>query len=349
MAAEELTLTDIRAAHRRIRDYIHETPVFTSATLNAAHGARLFFKCENLQKTGAFKARGASNAVLMLEPEHAARGVVTHSSGNHAAALARAASLRKIEAHIVMPRTAPQAKQAAVRRYGGHVVFCEPTQVAREAAAAELQARTGATLVHPYNDVRVMAGQGTTALEFLRQVPELDAIICPLGGGGHLSGIAVAAKALKPAIRIIGAEPAGADDAARSLAAGRITPCATPRSIADGLLATLGERCFPLIRRHVDEIVTVEEVAIVEAMRTLWQVMKLVVEPSGAVGLAAVPRALAHFGRAGDSAGSAAGHADPARTAAAGTRAPHVGVVLSGGNLDLDRLPWQESPRGRCT
>lgn len=323
MAAEELTLADIRAAQRRIRDYIHETPVFTSATLDAAYGARLFFKCENLQKTGAFKARGASNAVLLLDPQQAACGVVTHSSGNHAAALARAASLRGIEAHIVMPRTAPQAKQRGVRRYGGSIVFCEPAQAAREAAEAELQARTGASLVHPYNDVRVMAGQGTTGLEFLRQVPELDAIICPLGGGGHLSGIAVAAKALQPAIRVIGAEPTGADDTARSLAAGRITPCAAPGSIADGLLATVGEKCFALIQRYVDEVFTVDESTIIEAMRTLWLVMKVVVEPSGAVGFAAVSRALAHFGRAGGGV-------------------PRIGVVLSGGNLDLDQLPWQE-------
>ena len=313
-----LTLAMIRAAEARIADKIHLTPVMRSDTFDAASGQRLFFKCENLQKTGAFKARGAANAVFSLTDAEARGGVVTHSSGNHAGALARAAALRGIAAHIVMPHTAPRAKQAAVRRYGGEVLLCEPTLAAREAAARNLQAQTGAVLVHPYNDLRVMAGQGTTALEFLDQVPDLDMIICPVGGGGHLAGIAVAAKALNPRVRVIGAEPAGADDAARSLQSGRIVPSVSPKSIADGLLSSLGELGFAEIQRHVEDIITVSDAQIVAGMRSIWEVMKLVVEPSGAVGFAAA-----------------------LQIAPRGQRL-NIGVVLTGGNLDLDHLPWQE-------
>lgn len=320
MERSSLTLATIVDAHRRICGHIHETAVMTSSVLDREFGGRLFFKCENLQKTGSFKVRGATNAVLQLDAGQAMRGVLTHSSGNHAAALARAAALRGIAAHIVMPRTAPRSKQAAVERLGGRITLCEPTQRARETAAAQLQERTGATMVHPYDDLMVMAGQGTTALELLRQVPDLEAIICPVGGGGHLSGIAVAAKSLNPAIRVIGAEPTGADDTARSIAAGRIVACDHPRSIADGLLATVGRQCFSLIRQNVDEIVEVDDAAIIDAMRKLWQVMKLLVEPSGAIGLAAALMVAARLA--------------PART----------GVVLSGGNMDLDRLPWQAPP-----
>ncbi|HEY2464264.1 MAG TPA: pyridoxal-phosphate dependent enzyme [Steroidobacteraceae bacterium] len=312
-----LTMQSIREAHARIRDKIHRTPVMTSEVLDGMAGNRLFFKCENLQKVGAFKARGATNAVFLLTDAEAAKGVVTHSSGNHAAALARAARLRGIPAYIVMPSNSPQAKQAAVRRYGGDVVLCEPTLAARESTARQVMERTGAVFIHPYDDLRVMAGQGTTAIELLEDVPGLDMILCPVGGGGQLSGIAVAAKAIKPAVRVIGVEPVGADDAARSLKAGKIIPMLEPRTIADGLKTSLGQRPFAEIMRLVDDIVTVREESIVQAMRQVWEVMKLLVEPSGAVSYAAVVEG---------------------RIAASGAS---IGIVLSGGNLDLNRLPWQ--------
>jgi threonine dehydratase len=312
-----LTMQSIREAHARIRDKIHRTPVMTSEVLDGMAGNRLYFKCENLQKVGAFKARGATNAVFLLTDAEAAKGVVTHSSGNHAAALARAARLRGIPAYIVMPSNSPQAKQAAVRRYGGDVVLCEPTLAARESTARQVMERTGAAFIHPYDDLRVMAGQGTTAIELLEDVPGLDVILCPVGGGGQLSGIAVAAKDIKPALRVIGVEPAGADDAARSLKAGHIIPMLEPRTIADGLKTSLGQRPFAEIMRLVDDIVTVREESIVQAMRQIWEVMKLLVEPSGAVSYAAVVEG---------------------RIAASGS---NIGIILSGGNLDLNRLPWQ--------
>ena len=312
-----LTMQSIREAHARIRDKIHRTPVMTSEVLDGLAGNRLYFKCENLQKVGAFKARGATNAVFLLTDAEAAKGVVTHSSGNHAAALARAARLRGIPAYIVMPSNSPQAKQAAVRRYGGDVVLCEPTLAARESTARQVMERTGAVFIHPYDDLRVMAGQGTTAIELLEDVPGLDVILCPVGGGGQISGIAVAAKDIKPEVRVIGVEPAGADDAARSLKAGHIIPMLEPRTIADGLKTSLGQRPFAEIMRLVDDIVTVREESIVQAMRQVWEVMKLIVEPSGAVSYAAVVEG---------------------RIAASGAK---IGIILSGGNLDLNRLPWQ--------
>ncbi|MEA3172669.1 MAG: threonine dehydratase [Gammaproteobacteria bacterium] len=312
-----LTLDAIRAAHERIRDKIHRTPIMTSETLDSLAGSRLFFKCENLQKVGAFKARGATNAVLLLSAAEAASGVVTHSSGNHAAALARAAKLRGIPAYIVMPSNSPQAKQASVRRYGGEIILCEPTLAAREATAREVMQRTGASFIHPYDNLHVMAGQGTTAIELLEDVPDLDAILCPVGGGGQLSGIAVAAKAIRPEIRVIGVEPAAADDAARSLKAGRILPAGTPVTIADGLKTSLGEKPFAEIQRLVDDIVTVREASIVQAMRLIWEVLKIIVEPSGAVSYAGVVEG--SFKSPG----------------------ARVGIILSGGNLDLERLPWQ--------
>jgi threonine dehydratase len=314
-----LTLALIREAHARIRDKIHRTPVMTSETLDRLTGYRLYFKCENLQKVGAFKARGATNAVLLLTDEEAARGVVTHSSGNHAAALARAAGLRGIPAYIVMPNNAPAAKQAAVRRYGGEIVLCEPTLAARESTAREVMAKTGAAFIHPYDDLRVMAGQGTSAIELLEDVPDLDMIFCPVGGGGQLSGIAVAAKGLKPDIRIIGVEPAGADDAARSLKAGHIIPVTNPKTIADGLKTSLGGKPFAEIVRLVDDIVTVQEESIVRAMRLIWEVLKIIVEPSGAVAFAALIE----------------------ERSTPGGEAVRIGIILSGGNLDLDRMPWQ--------
>jgi threonine dehydratase len=313
-----LTLADIRAAHTRIADKIHRTPVLTSATLDALCGGSLFFKCENFQKIGAFKARGAANAVFSLTEAEAAGGVATHSSGNHAAALARAARLRGIPAHIVMPSNAPKAKVESVRRNGGQIIFCEPTVAAREAACAKVIAETGARLVHPYNDYAVMAGQGTATLELLEQAPNLDLVIAPVGGGGLLSGTAVAAKGAQPGIRVIAAEPAAADDAARSLAAGHIIPLDKTTTIADGLRTSLGERNFPLIREHVDAIVTVSEESIVAAMRRIWEVLKIIVEPSCAVPYAAIMEQ---------------------KIDVTGKR---VGLILTGGNVDLDALPWMK-------
>jgi len=317
-----LTIEAIRAAHDRIRDKIHRTPLMTSEVLDRSSRMRLFFKCENLQKAGAFKARGATNAVYMLGSQEAARGVVTHSSGNHAAALARAARLRGIPAYIVMPENAPLAKQSAVRRYGGLIELCESTLAARESTAREVVRRTGAAFIHPYDDLRVMAGQGTSAIEILEDVPALDAILCPVGGGGNLSGIAVAAKSIKPSIRVIGVEPAGADDAARSFRAGRIEPLGQPLTIADGLRTSLGQKPFAEILRYVDDIVTVSEASIVDAMRAIWEVLKIIVEPSGAVAYSAIVQ------NSGLNLG---------------TSQPRVAILLTGGNLDLEHLPWQKS------
>jgi threonine dehydratase len=313
-------LDAIRAAHARIAPHVHRTPVMSSRSLDAqcpGGQARLFFKCENFQKVGAFKARGAANAVFSLADDEARRGVVTHSSGNHGAALAYAASRRGIPAWIVMPDNAPAIKQANVRGFGGTIRYCAPTVSAREAACAAVQAETGATLVHPYNDWRVIAGQGTAALELLDEVPELDALIAPCGGGGLLSGIAIAAKALRPTIRVFGAEPSGADDACRSLAAGHIVPQDDPRTIADGLRTSLGDKTFAVLSRLVDGIGTATEEGIVRAMRMTWERMKIIIEPSSAVPLACLLEGT---------------------IAAGGAR---IGIVLTGGNVDLDHLPWQ--------
>ncbi len=309
-------LETIRAAHRRIAPHIHRTPVMTSASLDAMTRAQLYFKCENLQRTGSFKIRGATNAVFSLRPEEARRGVVTHSSGNHAAAVALAAHWRGIRAWIVMPSNAPEAKRKAVEAYGGEITFCEPNLAARETTAAEIIRQTGAVLVHPFDDDRIIAGQATAAAEFLEDVPDLHFILAPVSGGGLLSGTAIAAKSLRPAIRVFGCEPKNADDAYRSLAAGRIEPMENPSTIADGLRASLAERTFAILRRHVDQIVLVTEEEIVAAMRLVWERMKLVIEPSAAV--AAAPL-LAH------------------KLSVEGKK---VGVILSGGNLDLVRLPF---------
>jgi len=319
-----LDLAAIRDAHERIRPHVTRTPVLAGGALDAACGGRLFFKCDNLQQGGAFKARGAANAVFSLSPAEAARGVATHSSGNHAAALARAAQRRGIPAHIVMPRNAARPKVRLVEAYGGHLTFCEPTQEARERTCAALLAETGANLVHPFEDERVMAGQGTAAVEFLEELPDLDVVLCPVGGGGLLAGTAVAVRALRPAARVIGTEPAGADDAARSFHGTTRVPMTDPRTIADGLRTTIGEPNLALARRHVDDLVTVSEAGIIAAMRLLWESLRVVVEPSAAVPYAAVLEG---------------------RVAAAGRR---VGIILSGGNVDLDApLPWtraQPSP-----
>jgi threonine dehydratase len=309
-------LDALRAAAERIAPHVHRTPVLTSRLLDAHCRCELFFKAENLQRIGAFKARGATNAVFSLSEAQARRGVATHSSGNHGAALAMAAGLRGIPAHIVMPGNAPAVKRAAVAGYGARVIECEPTLEAREGTLAEVVDRTGAHVVHPYDDPRVIAGQGTTGLEILQQVEAPDVVLVPVGGGGLLGGIALAVKSLAPQVEVMAVEPAGADDAFRSFGLGRIVPQTDPRTIADGLLTSLGQRNFALIQRYVDTMVTVEEESIIEAMKLQWSRLKTVVEPSGAVTFAGV---LEH----------------PERF-----RGRRVAAVISGGNVDLDRLPW---------
>jgi threonine dehydratase/serine racemase len=311
-------LADIQAAAERIARLAHRTPVMTCATLDLLAGRSLFFKCEHLQKAGAFKFRGACNAVRKLLAEIAARGVVTHSSGNHAQALALAAKLRGIPAHVVMPRTASPVKRRAVEEYGGHVVECEPTLAARETTAAAVQAETGATMIPPYNHPDVIAGQGTAALELLEQVSALDAIIAPVGGGGLLAGTALAAAALAPSVRVFAAEPAGADDAARSKTTGQLIPQTGPRTIADGLLTSLGDLTWPVLRDRVERVLTVTDDEIIAAMRLAWERAKLLIEPSAAVALAAA--------------------LSPAFRTLDGPR--RVGIILSGGNVNLDALPW---------
>jgi threonine dehydratase len=308
----------IRAAHQRIRAHIHRTPVLTSERLNEASpaAAGLFFKCENFQKIGAFKARGATNAVFALDDATARRGVATHSSGNHGAAVARAAKLRGIPAHIVMPSNSAKVKIRAVEDYGAHVVFCEPTEEAREVTCAEVIKKTGATLIHSFENEEVIAGQGTAAVELLEDVSDLDVVMCPVGGGGLLSGTAIAAKLMRPKIKVIAVEPANADDAAQSFRAGRRIVTEKKFTIADGLRTNVGEPNFAIIQRYVDDIVTVSEEAIVSAMRTMWETMKIVIEPSAAVPYAAVQE----------------GKIDVADN--------RVGIILTGGNVDLDALPW---------
>jgi threonine dehydratase/serine racemase len=311
-------LAAVRAAADRIRGVVHRTPVLTCATLDRLAGRQLFFKCENLQKGGAFKYRGATNAVRRLTDAEAAHGVVTHSSGNHAQALALAARVRGIPAYVVMPRTAPAVKRDAVEGYGGRVTSCEPNLAAREEAAARLVAETGATLIPPFDHPDVIAGQGTVALELLEDVPDLDALIACVGGGGLLAGCAVAAHELKPGIRVFGAEPLGADDAARSKAAGEWVPQTAPNTIADGLLTSTGQLTWPIIRDRVERVFTVTDDEIRGAMRLVWERMKLIVEPSGAVG-AAVALGAAFRELPG---------------------AKRVGIVFSGGNVSLDKLYW---------
>ena len=316
------TLALVHEARERIGEHVRCTPVLTSQTLDERADARLYFKCENFQRAGVFKSRGAFNAVLSLGDSAARLGVVTSSSGNQAAALSLAARTRGIPAYIAMPKIAPQSKIAAVQRYGGHIVWVEgkgevPTSEEYEATAERIRAETGAAPVHPYNDPRTIAGQGTCTLEFLEQQADLELLFAPVGGGGLLSGTALAAKSLRPALRVIGCEPQTVDDAQQSLRLGRIVPQLQPqRTIADGLRTSLGDLTFSLISRYVDEIVTVSEESIVSAMRLAWETLKIVIEPSSAVPLAAVLE----------------GRVPISRKA--------VGIILSGGNVDLDRLPW---------
>ena len=316
------TLQDMRAAQDRIGPYVHRTPVLTSQYLDDLTGAELFFKCENLQKAGAFKARGASNAVFGLTAEQARRGVATHSSGNHGTCLSYAAGRRGIPCTVVMPHTAPQAKKDAVRGYGGIVVECEPSTTSREAVFAEVVANTGAEFVHPYNDPRVIAGQGTCSAEMIEQVENLDAVIAPIGGGGMISGTCLALSNLAPQIRIYAAEPRNADDAYRSFKAGHIIADDAPVTIADGLKVPLKDLTWHFVSTHVTDILTASEHEIVAAMKIMWKRMKIVIEPSSAVPLAVILKNKDIF---------------------AGQR---VGVVITGGNVDLDLLPWQRPEFG---
>ena len=310
------TFSDIEKAHDRIRPYIHKTPVLSSKSINEMVGANLFFKCENLQKVGAFKFRGACNSVFALTDEEAKNGVCTHSSGNHAAALALAARMRGIPAYIVMPENAPEIKKIAVAGYGAQITYCTPTLEARESTLKKVAEATGATEIHPYNYFNVICGQGTAAKELIEEIGTLDIVMAPVGGGGLLSGTALSAKALLPKALVIAAEPAGADDAFRSFYSGELQPSVAPKTIADGLLTSLGSLTFPIILNQVDQIVTVSEEKIVEAMRMIWERMKIIIEPSSAVPLAAILENKVDV------------------------KGKTVGIILSGGNVDLGKLPF---------
>lgn len=310
------SIEDVRAAHERIKPYIHQTPVLTSTYLNNLTGAELFFKCENFQKAGAFKVRGACNAVFGLTDEEAAKGVATHSSGNHALSLSYAAGRRGIPCTVVMPRTAPQAKKDAVRGYGGVIVECEPSTSSREATFAEVVAKSGAEFVHPYNDIRVITGQATCSLELMQQVPDLDAMVAPIGGGGMVSGTCLTLSNLAPNVNIYAAEPEQADDAYRSFKAGHIIADDSPNTVADGLKVPLKENTWHFVSHHVTDIQTASEEEIIAAMKLTWQRMKIVIEASCAVPLAVILK-----------------NPDVYRN-------KRVGVIITGGNVDMDSLPW---------
>lgn len=310
------TLTDIKKAAKRIKPYIHRTPLLTNKSINKLLDAELYFKCENLQKVGAFKFRGAVNAVLSLSNEEAQKGVATHSSGNHAAALTLAARQRGIKAYIVMPRTAPAVKKRAVEEYGAEIVFCEPAYQSREKHLEEVIHQTQAIFIHPYNDLRIICGQATACLEMLEEKENLDLIIAPVGGGGLLSGTALSAAYISPSTSVVGSEPEGADDAFRSLQKGEIIPSLNPKTIADGLLTSLGTLTYPIIVKYVKRILTTNDDLIVFAMRLIWERMKLIVEPSAAVALAVLLKNKII------------------------ARNKKIGIILSGGNVDLDNLPW---------
>ncbi|MCY1723444.1 pyridoxal-phosphate dependent enzyme [Prolixibacteraceae bacterium Z1-6] len=310
------TFIDVEKAHKVVAKYAHHTPVLTSASINEIVGGQLFFKCENFQKVGAFKFRGACNAVFSLTDEEAQKGVATHSSGNHAAALALAARMRGIEAHIVMPENSPEIKKKAVAGYGANITFCKPTLQARESTLAKVVEETGATEIHPYNNFFVIAGQGTAAKELIENIGEFDSILAPVGGGGLLGGTAISTKKLLPACKVIAAEPAGADDAYRSFYSKTWVPSENPQTIADGLLTSLGKRNFQIMLDKVDDVVTVSEESIVAAMRMIWERMKIIIEPSSAVPLAAILEKKVDV------------------------QHKRVGIILSGGNLDLGKLPF---------
>lgn len=312
------TFENVREAARRIKPFINRTPVLTSKSINQIIGAKIFFKCENFQKVGAFKFRGATNAVQSLPEDKILNGVATHSSGNHAAALSLAARMRNTDAWIVMPRTAPSIKKEAVVGYGGKIIFCEPTLEARESTLIAIVEKTYATFIHPYNNPYVIAGQGTAALELLEEIPNLDIVMTPVGGGGLLSGTSITVSSLSPQTQVIAAEPDGADDAYRSLQENRIVPSIHPKTIADGLLTSLGDLTFPIIKKYVHKIVTVDDDAIIKAMRMIWERMKIIIEPSAAVPFAAVLEKKIEV------------------------QDKRIGIILSGGNVDLEKLPWQK-------
>jgi threonine dehydratase len=307
---------DIEEAYNRINSHIHYTPVYTCATINKILDAQIFFKCENLQKVGAFKFRGASNAVLSLTEKESSRGVATHSSGNHAAALTLASSQKGIKAYIVMPRTAPLIKKMAVEYYGAEIILCEPTLQSREETLNEVVEKTNAVFIHPFNDYRIICGQATACLELLEQVNDLDVVVTPVGGGGLLSGTALSAAYFSLKTKIVGAEPEGADDACRSLEQGKIQPSVNPKTICDGLLTSLGTLTFPVIQKYVERIFTSDDETIIQAMRLIWERMKLITEPSAAVTLAVLLK-----------------NKDFCRN-------KKIGIILSGGNVDLENLPW---------
>ncbi|HEY5691089.1 MAG TPA: pyridoxal-phosphate dependent enzyme [Cyclobacteriaceae bacterium] len=306
------TQDDLLQTHERIKSYVHQTAVMTSASIDAISGCQIFFKCENFQKIGAFKARGAMNAVLSLSSEERAKGVATHSSGNHAQALARAAKIMGVSSYIVMPKTAPEIKKKGVRAFGGIITECEPTLEARESTLAKMIAETGATEIHPFNNYDVIAGQGTAAIELFDNAGDLDFMLVPVGGGGLLSGTLLAAKYFSPKTKVIAGEPVGADDTYRSLQSGKIEP-SQANTIADGLLTSLGDKTFPLIKEMVTEVITVTDEEIISAMRLIWERIKIIVEPSCAVPFAAVLKEKEKF---------------------SGKR---VGIILSGGNVDMER------------
>jgi threonine dehydratase len=308
--------TDVVEAHLLVEQFVHRTPILVSESINLITGGELYFKCENFQKVGAFKFRGAANAVMSLSNQKSRRGVGTHSSGNHAAALALAARKRGIDAYVVMPENAPEIKKKAVAGYGAKLTFCRPTLAARESALAQVIAQTGATEIHPYDNFEVIAGQGTAAKELLEDETRLDLVLAPVGGGGLLAGSALAVRHLSAETRIIGCEPEGADDAYQSFRRGEIIPSVNPKTIADGLLTSLGQRNFAIIKDTVDDIVTVSEESIIQAMRLIWERMKIIIEPSSAVPLAAI------LERKVD------------------VENQRAGIIISGGNLDLGNLPF---------
>lgn len=316
MIATTPNISDILAAHARIKPFIHETPVLTSTSINEITGAEVYFKCENFQRVGAFKMRGATNAVLSLSLEERSKGVATHSSGNHAQALSLAAIQFGVNAYIVMPTNSSEIKVNGVKGFGGKIYFCEPNQKAREETLAQVVNETGATFVHPYNDIKVIVGQATVAKELLDETGELDAVMCPVGGGGLLAGVALYVKGSYSNTKVIGGEPKGADDAYRSLKSGKMEPSINPQSIADGLLTSLGDKTFPIIKEHVDEIITVEEEEIVQAMKIIWERLKVVVEPSAVVPFAALLKDKERF------------------------YGQRVGIILTGGNIDVNNLPF---------
>lgn len=307
-----ITKQDIEQAHERIKPYVHRTPVLTSQSINEITGCSTYFKCENLQNVGAFKARGAMNAALQISAEQRSKGIATHSSGNHAQAIARAGKILGIPAYIVMPSNAPQIKKAGVKGYGGQIFECEPNLKSRETTLADVIAKTGATEIHPFNNYHVITGQATAAKELFEEVNDLDFLIAPVGGGGLMSGTLLAAKYFSPKTKVIAGEPEGADDAYRSMQSGKIEPSQS-NTIADGLLTTLGDKTFPIIKENVDRVITVSDAEIIAAMRLVWERMKVIIEPSAAVSFAALMKDKSHF------------------------RGKRVGIIFSGGNVDLEK------------